>query len=230
MVTNYFLKLISTFCLLVQLTNVFCQDSINYKNEIINRVDLHQRKQGVWKLYDQQDGHYLEMNYINDSLIGSIEIKNQHSVIYKIAEPYRKPNEFVFFHKGKKINGYYMFKDKKRIAMHIEDSVPLPQKIANQVSNYSMIRAMFYGGEKMLNKFLRKNVRSPKITKKPQEVLVRYVIDRNGYVRDAIIIRKGDDVLNKEVLRVLDLMPRWQPGFQHGKFVKSISLLPFSFN
>lgn len=60
-------------------------------------------------------------------------------------------------------------------------------------------------------------------------VYVRFIIDKNGNVRNPIIIRGVDPLLDKEVIRVMKTMPPWKPGMIDGKPVHSTFNLPVTF-
>ena len=69
---------------------------------------------------------------------------------------------------------------------------------------------------------------------KSQETLqtkaaVKFVINRQGYVSDAVINNKTNDkytLFDKEMLRVINSMPQWTPAKQEGIIVKQIVILP----
>jgi protein TonB len=58
---------------------------------------------------------------------------------------------------------------------------------------------------------------------------VQYVINEDGSISDAHIIRGIDPQLDKEALRIINSMPTWKPGMQDGKPVKTRWNTPVSF-
>ena len=60
-------------------------------------------------------------------------------------------------------------------------------------------------------------------------VIVQYVINEDGSISDAHIIRGIDPQLDKEALRIINSMPTWKPGMQDGKPVKTRWNTPVSF-
>ena len=60
-------------------------------------------------------------------------------------------------------------------------------------------------------------------------VVVKFVVDENGNVTDAKIIKSINKYLDDEALRVVNSMPRWKPGKQNGKPVKVYFTLPIAF-
>jgi protein TonB len=90
----------------------------------------------------------------------------------------------------------------------------------------------FEGGEKALYKFLRKTVRYPEVAKRTGEegtVYVKFIIDVTGAVTGIEIIKGVSAALDKEALRVINLMPHWKPGKQHGMAVNVRRILPLKF-
>jgi protein TonB len=80
--------------------------------------------------------------------------------------------------------------------------------------------------------FIAKHLKYPKIAKIngiQGIVRVRFIIDEKGNLINAEIIRSVDQSLDEEVLRVLNLSPRWIPGKQRGKPVKVSFEIPVNF-
>lgn len=92
----------------------------------------------------------------------------------------------------------------------------------------------FPGGQSAMIDFLRMNVRYPDMERDNDvqgTVYVRFVVDKSGKVRDAVVLRgvpKGPG-LAQEALRVVQMMPDWKPGTQSGKPVPVLFTLPVKF-
>lgn len=90
----------------------------------------------------------------------------------------------------------------------------------------------FPGGMTGLMNFLSKNIKYPKEAQKKGlqgQVIVRVVIDTNGNVTSPQIIKGVDPILDAEAIRVVSLMPRWQPGKQKGQPVNVRYAIPLMF-
>lgn len=90
----------------------------------------------------------------------------------------------------------------------------------------------FPGGEEGLHQFIVRNIRYPDYALKNNirgTVYASFVINENGAVEDVQITKGVHPVLDDEVIRIIRLFPRWQPGLQHGKKVKVRYLLPVDF-
>ncbi|HEU5166340.1 MAG TPA: TonB family protein [Chitinophagaceae bacterium] len=77
----------------------------------------------------------------------------------------------------------------------------------------------FPGGPPAWLKFLQRSLQAPEDIEpgKRIEVYVRFWVDIDGNVSKAEIIKSGGSVFDKEVLRVLKKMPKWEPALQAGK-------------
>ena len=60
-------------------------------------------------------------------------------------------------------------------------------------------------------------------------VLVDFIIDEKGRVRDAKVVRSPDPLLSEEALRVINASPDWKPGRVRGKKVKAQMSLNIEF-
>ncbi len=86
--------------------------------------------------------------------------------------------------------------------------------------------------DKKLLEFIFNNVKYPKEAKDTGEegmVVVSFIVDRTGQILEPEIIRGSHPALDKEVLRVVSMMPRWTPGRQKGKDVSVQFNLPVRF-
>ena len=89
------------------------------------------------------------------------------------------------------------------------------------------------GGELELRNFIAENVKYPEdaIANKMQgKVYVQFVVDTNGDVTDAEIVRgTGYESIDNEALRVVKSMPQWKPGRQRGQAVNVSYTVPINF-
>jgi len=61
------------------------------------------------------------------------------------------------------------------------------------------------------------------------QVIVQFVVNEDGHISDAKVLRGIGGGCNEEALRVVSGMPRWKPGKQNGKAVKVYYTLPIRF-
>jgi protein TonB len=91
----------------------------------------------------------------------------------------------------------------------------------------------FPGGMKKLVEFLGNNMKYPRISRdngSQGRVFVRFVVNADGSIQDAEILRSsGDMYLDEEALRLVAIMPKWIPGREKGKPVRVRFVLPVNF-
>ncbi len=91
---------------------------------------------------------------------------------------------------------------------------------------------MFPGGEQALNDWLSKNLKYPSIAQDngiQGRVLVSFVVNKDGSVVEPQVMKSVEASLDKEALRVVKAMPKWNPGKQRGKPVRVRYILPVLF-
>ena len=101
-------------------------------------------------------------------------------------------------------------------------------------SIYSVVETMpdFPGGQKELLSFLSRNIKYPTkaIESKIQgRVIVQFVVNKDGSIFGAKVVRSVDPDLDKEALRVINSMPQWKPGMQKGEPVSVKYTVPIVF-
>ena len=92
--------------------------------------------------------------------------------------------------------------------------------------------AEFPGGQAALMKWLSQNIRYPEAAQQNDiqgRVVVKFVVEKDGSVAQATIARGVDKDLDREALRVVNKMPKWQPGKNNGVAVRSYFNLPVTF-
>ena len=90
----------------------------------------------------------------------------------------------------------------------------------------------FPGGNKALMKFLDDNLRYPAEARAmgiQGRVVVTFVVERDGNIDSIKVVKKVSPELDREALRVIRLMPKWNPGKQNGKTVRTKYTIPVIF-
>lgn len=90
----------------------------------------------------------------------------------------------------------------------------------------------FPGGQGELLKYLGHSIKYPVIAQEngiQGRVVCAFVINRDGSIVDAEVLRGVDPSLDKEALRVINSMPKWKPGKQRGKPVRVKYTVPVVF-
>ena len=90
----------------------------------------------------------------------------------------------------------------------------------------------FPGGMAALLVYLSRSVDYPVVAREngiQGKVYVSFVVNADGQISDAKVIRGVDLSLDKEALRVVNGMPRWRAGKQSGRAVRVAFNVPISF-
>lgn len=90
----------------------------------------------------------------------------------------------------------------------------------------------FEGGMPALYQYLSQNIHYPKEARENHiqgKVFVSFVIEKDGTVSNAKVLRKIGGGCDEEALRVVQAMPKWKPGRQQGKPVRVQFNLPINF-
>ena len=90
----------------------------------------------------------------------------------------------------------------------------------------------FPGGEDALYKYLYENIQYPDMAHDNNitgTVVIRFVVEKDGSITKAAIAREIGGGCGKEALRVVNSMPKWKPGKQSGKAVRTEFTLPVQF-
>ena len=111
---------------------------------------------------------------------------------------------------------------------------PEPAPVSTPTDVFTFVEQMpeFPGGQAAMYDFIRKNMVYPSEARENNEegrVMVQFVVMNNGQIRDATVVRGVSPAIDKEALRVISIMPRWQPGKQNGKPVNVRFVLPLTF-
>ena len=122
----------------------------------------------------------------------------------------------------------------KKEGMKLSDPVvSIGEKEADNV--YDMVKQapQFPGGSKAMREYLKTNMRYPQIAKEngiQGRVILQFVVDETGKVRDPRILRSVDPALDAEAIRLVEAMPLWTPGKQDGKAVAVRFTVPVVFS
>ena len=181
-------------------------------------------------------GPNLEMQSLNEPLIivdykemSAEEFKNLNSDDINHIEVL-KSEAAVSQWGSKGANGVIVVTTKKAIAAKAEetDSSDTPQEVFNVVEKMPE----FEGGVANMLEYLRKNIKYPVEAIKngaQGRVIVQFVVNKDGSIVDANVVKSVSPELDAEALRVVQSMPKWIPGEQRGEKVRVQFTLPVQF-
>lgn len=92
---------------------------------------------------------------------------------------------------------------------------------------------VFAGGDQEIINFIAKNTTYPEKAKEKNitgKVIVRFVVEKDGTVTGAEVLKSVDPLLDAEALRVVSSLPKFEkPGIKDGKAVSVYYMIPISF-
>ena len=83
----------------------------------------------------------------------------------------------------------------------------------------------FRGGDQALQEYLKSNLQYPDEC----VVIVTFMIEKDGSISEAKVIKSLSEACDKEALRLVNAMPKWNPGKQLGKAQRTKYTLPITF-
>ncbi len=110
----------------------------------------------------------------------------------------------------------------------VAKGVPKSQKLIDQLTS----KPTFPGGDMALQAFLQKNAQYPQMERDNDirgTVTVGFFIDKAGKATNIKIKKSVSPGLDKEVKRLVKMMPDWAPGMYNNKPVPVYYTLDFAF-
>lgn len=112
-----------------------------------------------------------------------------------------------------------------------------PPNVAEQAEEPIQFRIVeqypeFPGGMTEYMKWLTRNLRYPDIAKSQKiqgKVVVQFIVNQDGTIADAKVVKSVNPHLDREAMRVIRMMPSWKPGIQDNKPCKTMVAVPIVF-
>ena len=125
----------------------------------------------------------------------------------------------------------------KAVAEQVVVKEPEPEPVVQKPKEEEIFVAVeqsaeFPGGQAALMKWLNDNMRYPEAAAANDiqgRVVVKFVVEKDGSIDQVTIVRGVDKDLDREAVRVVKKMPKWQPGKNNGVAVRSYFNLPVTF-
>jgi protein TonB len=95
------------------------------------------------------------------------------------------------------------------------------------------VNPQFPGGTVALNEYIEKNLRYPAKAREAKlsgKVLVRILVEKNGDISESKILLGLDYGCNEEVIRLISTFPKWIPGSQDGRLLRTYTQIVVKFN
>lgn len=126
---------------------------------------------------------------------------------------------------GKPVNVWYM------VPITFGISSPAPTPPPPPLTGYDE-PPVFKGGEVSMYKFINSKLIYPKAAKEKNitgKVNVRFSVDTDGSITSVSVVKGINPELDSEAIRVIKLLPAWEPGKLEGKPVKVWYSIPVTF-
>jgi periplasmic protein TonB len=102
-----------------------------------------------------------------------------------------------------------------------------------EIDHFDFVKSPeFPGGKEAYARYLIRQTKYPSKARKmgiEGRVVVRYTITEYGTISDIEIIQSVTDELDKEAIRVVKNMPKWEPGMEEGEAVRVTLSIPIWF-
>lgn len=104
----------------------------------------------------------------------------------------------------------------------------------NEVNEFDRVdeKPTFPGGESAMKSYLNSTLKYPIVAQEngiQGRVIVQIIIEKDGSISDVKISRSVDPSLDREALRVVKAMPKWNPGKLNGFPVRVKNEVPVAF-
>jgi len=104
----------------------------------------------------------------------------------------------------------------------------------SSLKNFISVEVMpeFPGKEEGLFKYMKDSIKYPSSAKKDKiqgTVYVRFIINEQGEVKDAKVVRGVREDIDEEARKVIQSMPKWTPGYKNGKAINVMFIHPIKF-
>lgn len=174
-----------------------------------------------------------------EGMIKVTSVKKNDTIIFKASNDYE-----TFFYIATKNNP----KDLQEIELEVKSieerlgldfnvAVPEPENSQDEEKIYDApeVTASFPGGPEKMNLYITKTLQKPEIEHDGKTKLtcyVKMVVEKDGMLSNIQIVNGVSNCTecDKEALRLVKSMPKFIPGFNNGRAVRSYFIFPVKFN
>ncbi len=160
----------------------------------------------------------------NGQIVHPIEYEAIYS-FNKTYFAYKKDNQFYVNEKGK--TAMLEMEAHKNLPSIVDESPQFPG--CEKGDNLEAYKAC---AQEKLFDFIQKEFSYPKYAKTlgiEGNVVIQFIVEKDGEITNAVILREIGGGCGKEALRIIRAMPKWNPGKQEGKTMRTLVQLPFTF-
>ena len=130
-------------------------------------------------------------------------------------------------------NGTTGYLHKDYIQLVEEEAQAAEEEVAEE-EIFQIVEEMpsYPGGAEALYEYLNDNIRYPIVALESGisgRVYVQFVVEKDGSVSDVKVLRGIGGGCDEEAIRVVEKMPKWNPGKQRGRAVRVLYMVPINF-
>lgn len=123
---------------------------------------------------------------------------------------------------------------KTEVAVEVSEIIEPQEHVVHSDTIYNVVEELpvFPGGTEALMQFIAENIQYPELAKIKNiegRVFVNFVIEADGKVSNAKVLRGIGHGCDEEAVRVISSMPDWQAGKQGGQAVRTSFNIPIRF-
>ena len=118
----------------------------------------------------------------------------------------------------------------------VEEKEELPEAVDmyNEPLDFRVVEDLpqFPGGAVEFMKWLTKNLKYPTVAQQRKvqgRVVAQFIVNQDGSVSDIQVVERLSAECDREALRVLRMMPKWQPGLMNAKPCRTKVCIPIVF-
>jgi TonB family protein len=204
-----------------------------YSNLIVTFAGLHGQQALTNPFSAHLKKRMIMLNYLKPGKLSIVRLLSGITIIMAVAlfssmiRP-KKSGEKISFTQKEQITE----KDTSTVKMTIVYDSPDEKLDAQALGKLATIPPTFPGGDDARIAFFRNNIIYPASAREKNiqgTVLYRVIIDKFGKVTDPSIKKGIGGGCDEEVLRVVNMMPDWNPGNVNGEPVNVEMIIPVSF-
>jgi TonB family protein len=202
----------------------FSQNIIEYNGEKINALDENNNQTGIWKLFDEENKVLITSEFKNGEYISNTNFYKDS----KLIASYNNEDKLEIYKDSKIITCNFHRKEDNSTTLIDKNGKELDTETKKYYFlNGGQAMPMFYGGVTKLYEFIGNNFNS---NGNKGRVKVKFKIDSKGFATEIEIESSTNEKLNEEAIRIISIMPRCQPAYQRGRFVKYPYAVPININ
>jgi len=224
------MKIIITLTLVISFINIYSQDKI-YLDKKYKKTNKKELAQYYRIINPDSENHkiVIEQTYYLDGKIkferkyanynSKKKVLEQNTVWYKSGNKHivgnynksKKNGDFISYWENSQLKRKDLYKKGELVEGKCWDNS------GKEVPYYDFeIHPEFPGGKNALVLYLKENIDYNQVSSssKGKRVLVRFNIDKDGSIIDAIVVKGIDKKTDQEAKRLIQDMPKWKPAIR----------------